>query len=180
MVYPIARGSAPLIVLLVAGVPSPVTAVGVCLVAGGVVAVRGLRAPQRPADLLLALAVGGSIAAYTLIDRSGIHHASAATYFEIGLFPPAVLCLAWAASTGRLRAQLGVRTVVAGGGMFAAYTLVLAALRLAPAPAVAAVRESSVVFAAFFAGRGLGERVRAARLGGSAAVAAGVALIALG
>jgi uncharacterized membrane protein len=66
--------------------------------------------------------------------------------------------------------------------MFAAYALVLAALRQAPAAAVAAVRESSVVMAALATWAGLGgERTRGGhRLIGSAAVAAGVVLIALG
>jgi len=56
---------------------------------------------------------------------------------------------------------------------------VLAALRLAPAPQVAAVRETSVVLAALLAGAFLRERVGIERLAGAAAVAGGVALIAL-
>jgi drug/metabolite transporter (DMT)-like permease len=57
---------------------------------------------------------------------------------------------------------------------------VLAALQLAPAAAVAAVRESSVVIAALLARPLLGEAIGPRRLGGAAAVAGGVALLALG
>jgi drug/metabolite transporter (DMT)-like permease len=78
-----------------------------------------------------------------------------------------------------LRAQLTATTVVAAVASFGAYALVLAALRLAPAPEVAAVRETSVVIAAVFAGAFLRERVGPGRFAGAVAVAAGVALIAL-
>jgi uncharacterized membrane protein len=50
---------------------------------------------------------------------------------------------------------------------------------VAPAPQVAAVRETSVVLAALLAGAFLRERVGIERLAGAAAVAGGVALIAL-
>jgi len=56
---------------------------------------------------------------------------------------------------------------------------VLLALRLASAPAVAAVRESSVVIATAAAAVVLHERVGPTRLAGAAVVAAGVALLAL-
>ena len=49
--------------------------------------------------------------------------------------------------------------VLAGCGGFLAYVLVLAALRLAPAAPVAAVRETSVLFAVALAAPFLGERV---------------------
>jgi uncharacterized membrane protein len=60
-----------------------------------------------------------------------------------------------------------------------AYLFVLLALRLASAPAVAAVRETSVVIATAAAALVLRERVGASRLAGAALVAAGVALLAL-
>jgi uncharacterized membrane protein len=58
--------------------------------------------------------------------------------------------------------------------------MVLVALTLAPAAAVAAVRESSVVMAAVLAWLVLGERVTVARFAGAVAVAGGVALVAVG
>src|SRR5471030_940848 len=47
---------------------------GVLLVAAGIVLVRGLANPGGPRDLALALAVGGCIASYTLVDKRGIIH----------------------------------------------------------------------------------------------------------
>jgi drug/metabolite transporter (DMT)-like permease len=67
---------------------------------------------------------------------------------------------------------------VAGLLGFVAYALVLAALRLAPAAAVAAVRETSVVFAVVLAGLLLGEPVGRRRVAGAALVVAGVFLLA--
>jgi drug/metabolite transporter (DMT)-like permease len=78
-----------------------------------------------------------------------------------------------------VRAQLNASTVTASVAAFGAYALVLAALRLAPAPAVAAVRESSIVLATLLAAVFLREGVGLRRLTGSAVVAGGVALIAL-
>jgi drug/metabolite transporter (DMT)-like permease len=78
-----------------------------------------------------------------------------------------------------LRRELSLPTLAAAAGSFGAYALVLAALRLASAPAVAAVRETSVVIAAALAALFLRERVGPGRLAGAAAVAGGVALLAL-
>ena len=64
--------------------------------------------------------------------------------------------------------------------MFSAFALVLAALERAPAPPVAAVRETGVVIATAMAAIVLRERVTGLRLAGAAVVVAGVALIALG
>ena len=61
--------------------------------------------------------------------------------------------------------------------MLGAYTLVLLALRLAPAASVAAVRETSVVIAVALAALVLHERVTRARVAGAAVVVAGVVLL---
>ncbi len=185
VVYPVARGSAPVLVLLGTVVVlsrhvSAGTAVGVGLVAVGVVLVRGIR--RGAEGLLVALAIGCAIAAYTLVDKDGLQHAAAIPYLELVLAPVALVGVSLAAArrgADTLRAQLTASTVVAAVASFAAYALVLAALRLAPAPDVAAVRETSVVFAALLAGAFLRERVGWMRLSGALAVAAGVALIAL-
>jgi drug/metabolite transporter (DMT)-like permease len=143
--------------------------------------VRGLDRQIDPSQLILPLAVAVTIASYTLVDRSGIHHAGAIPYFEM----TALITLAYPAWIARrrgvavLRAELSIASVVAGGAMFAAYCLVLAALRLAPPGPVAAVRESSVVIATALAAALLGEEVSRVRLLGAALVAGGVALLAL-
>jgi len=75
-VYPIARGSAPVIVLAVSVVAlgaalSAGQVAGVLVVAAGVVLVGGARRVADRAALGLALGVGGCIAAYTLVDDRG-------------------------------------------------------------------------------------------------------------
>jgi drug/metabolite transporter (DMT)-like permease len=185
VVYPVSRGSAPVLVLLGTVVVlgrhvSAAAAAGVCLVAVGVVLVRGIR--RGAEGVLVALAIGCAIASYTLVDKDGLQHAAALPYLELVLLPvalAAVLVVGTRRGTTALRAQLTPSTLVAAIASFAAYALVLAALRLAPAPQVAAVRETSVVIAALLAGTFLRERVGIERLAGAAAVAGGVALIAL-
>jgi drug/metabolite transporter (DMT)-like permease len=213
-VYPIARGSAPVLVLVVSGILgaslSAPQVIGIVAVALGVVAIRGLRRHVDRRDLLLALGVGATIAGYTLVDKQGLKHADPLPYLWVvnacaaAVYLPA---LAWArgsrlaatvawARGGRsrragararlrsgavtLRAALSPRTVVAGAGVFAAYGLTLEALTRAPAAPVAAVRETSVLFATAFGAAVLHERVTPARAAGATAVVAGVALIALG
>jgi drug/metabolite transporter (DMT)-like permease len=78
-----------------------------------------------------------------------------------------------------VRPDVGVRSALTAAATFGAYLLVLAALRLAPAAPVSAVRESSVVIAALLSAVVLHEKVDAKRLAGAVAVAAGVAAIAL-
>ena len=185
VVYPVARGSAPVLVLLGTAVllgrhVSVAAAAGVCLVAGGVVLVRGVA--RGTEGMLVALAIGCAIAGYTLVDKDGLQHAATLPYLELVIAPVAVVAVPLVAmrrGTSALRAQLTVSTVVAAVASFGAYALVLAALRLAPAPEVAAVRETSVVIAALLAGAFLRERVGIERLVGAVSVAVGVALIAL-
>ncbi len=182
LVYPVARGSAPVFVLL-GSVPGLRQAVGVLTVACGVVAVRGLHrpGPGTARDLGLALGVGACIATYTLIDAAGLHHAAALPYLWLVLAPTALASAGLVVARGgsrRLRRGLGPRSAAAGLGFFGAYGLVLVALTLAPAAAVAAVRETSVVFAVGLARVVLGERVTRARAAGAVVVAVGIALVA--
>jgi drug/metabolite transporter (DMT)-like permease len=185
VVYPVARGSAPLLVLLGTAVVlgrhvSVAAAAGVCLVAVGVLLVRGFT--RRGEGVLVALAIGCAIAGYTLVDKDGLHHAAALPYLELVLAPVGLIAVPVVAvrrGARALRAQLTAPTVVASVAAFGAYALVLAALRLAPAPGVAAVRETSIVLATLLAAVFLRERVGPTRLAGAAVVAGGVALIAL-
>src|SRR4051812_3219769 len=88
MIYPVARGSAPVLVaifsvVLLGTTLHSLTVVGVLLVAAGIVLVRSN--PQKGVRPLLeglglALAVGVTIAAYTLFDKAGLRHAKPFTY----------------------------------------------------------------------------------------------------
>jgi drug/metabolite transporter (DMT)-like permease len=186
LVYPVARGSAPVLVLVIAVAGLGVStswqqAAGVGLVACGIVLVRGFRGETKP-GAAFGLAIGACIAGYTLVDKSGIRYATPVSYLELTMVPPTI---AYAASVARgkglaaLRAETNPAAVVAGLATFGAYTLVLAALRLAPAASVAAVRETSVIIATALAAVFLKERVGWGRMTGAVAVAAGIGLLSL-
>jgi drug/metabolite transporter (DMT)-like permease len=187
LVYPVARGVAPVLVLAggaVAGAALGVwQAIGVLAVATGVLLVRGIGGPVDSRGLLLGLAIAGTIAGYTLADDRGIEQASAIAYLELVLLPVAVAAIGWHAVAGSLpsvREALGFDAIVAGLASFAAYALVLAALALAEAAPVAAVRETSILFAVALSAVLLRERVGPLRAAGAALVVAGVALVSLG
>ena len=187
--YPIARGSAPVLVLVISVVAlgAPVglaAAAGVLAVTAGVLLVRGVgRTAVDAASLALALSVGACIASYTLVDDRGVRHAGALPYFEIVLvacaLPYAAVIVA-TRGTSALRGAGDRRAAAAGVGMVTAYLLVLAALERAEAAPVAALRETSVVMAAAGAAIAGREKVPARRLAGAVLVVAGVAALALG
>ena len=184
VVYPLARGLAPVLVLTGAVAftgagTTPRQVAGVLLVGTGIVCVRGVRHGR---GALLAVAIACAIASYTVVDKHGIVHASPLAYVELmSVFTG----LAYAAAVvgtrgvGALRAALGWRAIAAGIGTFSAYACVLAALRLASAASVAAVRESGVLVATALGAIFLRERVTPWRAGGAALVVAGVALLSL-
>lgn len=181
LVYPVARGLAPvlaLVIVVAAGGarPSALGVAGVVAVAVGVLLVRGVRG--NVSGLVFGIVIAAAIAGYTVVDRDGIRHAAAGPYLLLVMLGPA-LVYPLAVGTGRVRAALSPATVVVGAASASAYLLVLLALRLASAPAVAAVRETSVVIATAAAAVFLGERVGLGRLVGAAVVATGVALLAL-
>ena len=174
LVYPIARGTAPVLVLLV-GIAighgtSTGQVAGVLAVAAGVVLVRGIGGEPDARGVALALATGLFIAGYTVVDKEGVQHAAALPYLEL------VLRRRGAAA---VRAAVTAQTVFVSLVLFATYLLILAALKLAPAASVSAVRETSVVFAAGLAAWLLQERVTRWRFAGAALVASGIALLAL-
>lgn len=185
LVYPIARGTAPVLVLVVGVVALGVgtsfrQAAGVCLVGAGVLLVRGLKRAADPVGVALGLATACFIASYTLVDKYGIRYAAPFVYLELSML---IAGLGYSAVLVRLRgraslrAEFGPATVVVGLAMFGAYGLVLAALERAPAAAVAAVRETSIVIAAAFAALVLKEKVGPERLVGAALVTVGVVLV---
>ena len=180
VVYPVARGLAPVVVLVVgiAGATAGEVA-GVALVCAGVLLVRGLRHPEGRGALLGAL-IALCIAGYTLLDDRGIEHASAFAYFELVVGVPGAIYLAaiWRRrGAPALRSELGWATLAAAVSATLAYVFVLLALHRADAAPVAAVRETSIVIAVGLAALFLGERVGWARLVGAALVAVGVALL---
>jgi drug/metabolite transporter (DMT)-like permease len=187
-VYPVARGSAPVVVLVVSAIAlgagvSLLAALGVLVVGAGIVLVRESRMAVSRRNVGLALSVGASIAGYTLIDKHGITHGNPISYFEVVLAGTALayLTAAWRfQGAAAIRAAIRPASLLAGAGVFGSYALVLAALRLAPAASVAAVRESSVVIATVVLAISGREQIGVRRLAGAVAVVAGIAMISLG
>jgi drug/metabolite transporter (DMT)-like permease len=190
LVYPIARGSAPVLalagaVLIMGRSTSAAQIAGVAAVALGILLVRGIGVAEASSDrrgVLLALATGVFIAGYTLVDKEGLQHAAAIPYLELVLIGPA---LVYGAAVLRRRGSAAFRTeatprlVVVALLLFGTYVLVLLALREAPAASVSAVRETSVVIATVLAAWAAREPLRPTRVAGATLVAAGIALVAL-
>ena len=186
-VYPIARGAAPVLVLAVSlaalgASVSAAEATGVVAIASGVLLVRGVGSTAARGGLALVLGVAACIAGYTLVDDEGIRHAAALSYLDAVLLLAAPLyATAVALSRGprALRAAATPRSAAAGLAMFGAYALALAALEVAEAAPVAALRETSVVMATAAAAFAAREHVPPRRLAGAVIVVAGIAPIAL-
>jgi drug/metabolite transporter (DMT)-like permease len=188
LVYPIARGSAPVIVLamsvLLLGVPTSAEQIaGVGLVATGVILVRGLRGGAHWPHVALALAVALAIASYVVVDKEGVRYADPITYGTLILGIPGIIAVLYVGArggAGRLRRAFTFRSALGGVFSMSAYALVLIALTTAPAASVSAVRESSVVIAAILGAVVLHERGGPMRVIGAIVVVLGVALVVLG
>jgi uncharacterized membrane protein len=198
VVYPIARGTAPLLAVAV-GVLILGERLGVAGSIGVALLLIGFLVLQRPwqavrghgfdPSVAFALATGVSIATYTAIDRVGTRLVDPVTYAAI----------LWV--TGALLLVLWIR-FVAGGGVFSggreqiryaaiggwltlgAYLLILWALSIAPLSGVAPLRESAAVFAAAWGSVRLGEAIdrgdTVRRIAASALIVVGAVLLAIG
>jgi drug/metabolite transporter (DMT)-like permease len=188
LVYPISRGLAPVLVLVVGVALGAATSAaqvgGVLLVAIGVVLVRGMgtvRAAGR--HVALAMLIGGLIAGYTLVDAAGIRHADPLSYLVLVVALPLSVWAPWLIrrrGLARIRLAATPPVLLGGAAVVGAYGLVLGALAIAPAAPVAALRETSVVIATVLAGTVVGEPAGRLRVAGAAVVALGVALIVTG
>ncbi|RKF14009.1 hypothetical protein D6850_12575 [Roseovarius spongiae] len=190
-VYPLARGSAPLIVAAVSVLFLGVTLAPLQI---GAVALIGLgimsMALARRADglrnrgaALLALTTGCFIASYSLVDGLGARVAGSALGFygwlTIGnmLGFVAIAALRWPATLRRVPRH-GLKLVFLGGGAsFTAYALVIWAFTQAPIALVTALRETSIVFAVLIGVFVLGERMNLAKVVSTMLTLAGVVLL---
>ena len=191
-VYPIARGSAPLMVALFAALFAGEaltweTTGGVAVIAAGIMSLSflsgGFTRSSRGA-LLASLATGSMIAAYTVVDGSGARHLGSphvfmiwATLLDAAFFLPAVLLLRENAPRRILRRWR--RASLAGAITLGAYWLVVWALTLAPMASVSALRETSVIFGALIGSLLLKEPQGGRRVIAAALVAVGMVLLRL-
>ncbi|MCC2955322.1 DMT family transporter [Massilia sp. IC2-477] len=188
--YPLMRGAAPVLAALAnsgseALHPAQALALGLVFAGGAVVCVGGggLRASRRTLGLALLTAV--IVAACTLVDGLGVRRSGAPAAYTAWLF---LLTGLGVSLTGprRLRGELGayVRArplLVLGGGIatVGSYGIALWAMTMAPIAVVAALRETSIVFAAAIAAWVLRERVGPARIAGAVLIAGGAAVLRL-
>ena len=208
VVYPIARGTAPLIavafgVVLLGerlGIPG---SIGVALLlVGFLVLQRPWRALQRPAvaadgtrgrridpAVAFALATGLTIATYTLIDRLGTRIIDPVPYAAILWITTAITLVLWVTFVAGGGILAGgpeqIRRAAVGGWLtLGAYLLILVALSVAPLSGVAPLRESATVFAAAWGSVRLGEAAdrgdTVRRVGASVLIVVGALLLAVG
>ena len=189
VVYPVARGSGPLLsvlaaVLLFGDRPGPLGLVGAAAVVVGVLVIgRGGRGVTG-ASVRWGLLTGIAIAGFTLWDAYSV---TTLAVPPLGMFcsraivqslmlTPRVRGAEVRGLWRRYRTEVLVIAVLAP----LASTLVLYALTLAPVSTVAPAREVSIVVGSVLAWRWFGEPDPVRRLTGAAVVLAGVAVIALG
>lgn len=192
-VYPIARGSAPLLVaiggwLLAGEAKSPVEMLAILIVSLGILALSCRPGPRRHGELraiALAFLVGLSIAAYSLTDGLGGRAAgSVGGYIAWLFFLEGVLFFLLVAWRRRGRVIDSFRPILLpglGGGLMAglAYAIVIWAMTIVPIAHVVALRETSVVMAAAIGGLLLKEGFGQQRLAASGCVVIGAVLLQL-
>ena len=190
-VYPLARGTSPLVVTGLAAAfaaerPTPGQLAGVVVISAGlgtlVLAGRRTRPPSRTA-LIAAFGTGLTIAAYTTVDGIGVRLSGSPAGYIGWLMILESLCVpAWAATRRRqaLR-ELPRKVIVAGlaAGALAvlAYGLVLWAQTRGQLAPIAALRETSVIFGALIATLAFKEPFGRARVVAAALVAAGILIL---
>lgn len=200
VVYPLARGTGPLLsvlaaVLLLGERPGPIGLLGAFLVVAGVLVistgkpeahlVSPAHTKARRAGVGYGLLTGVTIAAYTLWDAHSVTGLSVppVIYFGSGCLVQSLLLVPYAmrdrAGTARLwRAhRRDVLTVALLSPL--AYLLVLFAMRMAPVSLVAPARELSIVFGGVAAWLMFGEPNVIRRFVGSLVVLAGITAIAV-
>ena len=197
MVYPLARGAAPLLTFVFAVTvldqhPGPAEVAGVLAVVGGVLLISfGGRAGLLTADragVIWGLGTGATIAAYTLWDNHSVNGLDLppVPYFVLNIVLQlpflAVLLVRRRDPTPVREVWRSSRTAALTVALLSplAYLLVLRAMQLAPVALVAAARESSIVVGAVFGWLVLREARPARRLVGAVVVLAGIGLIAVG
>ena len=200
LAYPIIRSTPALLPLLaipiLGEVPSPLGALGIAIVVGGVWAVYGGRLGWRDLaspELGFAWLTLLSTVGYSLADKAGVAALADGPWrgalpqslawfclISLGCTPLFLALAARALSLDELREALRRdlgRAALAFGGSLAGYGLILEAYRTAPASYVVAVRQTSVLFAVAIGVVLLRERPARGRTLGAFATVAGVALI---
>jgi drug/metabolite transporter (DMT)-like permease len=193
-VYPLVRGSAPLTTLAVSllflneGVNAS-EIVGIIVLAAGimVLAVDGGRRAimASPHVLLYAAATSLCITAYTLSDglgarASGNAHSYVLWLFVLDALPMIALTLLIRRRSFAAAARANWKAGFLGGALsLVAYWIAIWAMTIASIPIVAALRETSILFALLIGTFWLGERVTSVRIVSILLVVAGLLVMRL-
>jgi drug/metabolite transporter (DMT)-like permease len=196
--YPIMRGLAPLIAAVIAfatlgEAPGPVAALGIAVLVGGVLLMGASGLAHGRVDaatIAVALANSFVIAVYSVIDGQGgrIAGPSAFSAFAYNAWADALTAIAYAPIVVFLRGRAAPiafvrdwRRGLAGGlAAFIGYVVVIWAMTQAPIAAVAALRETSVVFATLIGVTLLGEPFQAQRAAAALVILVGIVALRLG
>jgi drug/metabolite transporter (DMT)-like permease len=189
--YPLARGTSPWVVAVVSVVVlqqtlAPAVLTGVLLVSAGLIALVFIGRPGRrqvPA-LVAATGTGVMIAAYTVVDGLAVHKMPVLTYlgwvFMLQGFVMPVAIIAWRGTAVLRLPRAAVLSGLGGGAVsMVAYGLVLWAQTRGTLAAIAALRETSIIFGAIIGAVFFGERFGPRRAIAAAVVVAGIVLISL-
>jgi drug/metabolite transporter (DMT)-like permease len=194
VVYPVARGSGPLLsvaaaVLLLGERPGPIALLGAGAVVLGVFVIGLGRSAEGRGRATRSVLYGGltgvAIACYTLWDAHSVttmavpplvYSGATCVVQSLALTPQALVARRRVADLWRTRRKDVTAIAVLAP---TAYVLVLYAMRMAPISLVAPTRELSIVLGSLLAWRYLGEPHPVRRMCGAAIVVAGIATIAL-
>jgi drug/metabolite transporter (DMT)-like permease len=194
LVYPVARGTAPIVVaplamLLLDERPSAQGLVGVALVVAGIFvsylsdvrAIAGSAATRRA--LGLALVSGLMTSGYSIVNKVGVGLVPVPVYSVTVFALNALfftLVLRWRGVPIVIGRDMRWRPMlVIGVLMMTSYVLILLAMSMAPVTYVVAAREVSIVVGAALGAIALRERHPVARVAGAVVIFAGVAVLAL-
>ena len=187
--YPLMRGCAPMLVALASGpligeTLAPHQWAGIACIGAGIVLQSGGAGATRRSTVM-ALATAGLIAAYSLVDGVGVRRSGAPLAYTMWIFLiTGAALLAWSSERqpGELLRYLRGQPHIAvfgGAGTLGAYGIALWAMTLAPVATVAALRETSILFASAIAALVLHERIGRRRLLATALIVAGAATMRL-
>lgn len=192
-VYPIARGTAPLVVGLVSGlvladVISPLEYAGITVLGLGILMMaQGVLANGENRRLIpFALGSACATATYTLIDGSGARVAGDAVAYVAWVFVVdggvfAFAMLAWKGVDLLPRdATSWGRGMFASAASYGAYAVSVWAMTIAPIAVVAALRETSILFAVLIGWVAFGERMTKGKALAALVIVGGVMLTRLG
>jgi drug/metabolite transporter (DMT)-like permease len=184
--YAIARGISPSLVtlgafLLMRQRPSALAVVGVMMVSAGIVFLSTGEARSDKYATVSALATGGIIAAYTVVDGMGVQRSESTLSYTVWVFasyllmPPVLLLL----RIPFRRITLSSMPRAAGAGVLSlvAYTLVLWATHYADVGIVSALRETSVLWAIVIGRKFLGEAFTWRRTVSASVICCGIMLL---